>query len=170
MSCNSCNSSITFHPTNRKNKLILHDFCLWPSPIMVMQYFVWSKSPILFRSYTKEKIAEIYFQFQTLMLIFSCLVKQYIYRFKGTGQSKIKSVSQHLSATLLNCSPSSTTSLTSLDCLGPSTPTTTTVKVVNSQAQCRWIISVRKSSAFFSSSKPQNAVNDGLEICTYVKT
>ena len=42
--------------------------------------------------------------------------------------------------------------------------------MVNSQAQCRWIISVRKSSAFFSSSKPQNAVNDGLEICTYVKT
>ena len=36
MSCNSCNSSITFHPTNRKkNKLILHDFCLWPPPIMV---------------------------------------------------------------------------------------------------------------------------------------
>jgi len=103
------------------------------------------------------------------MLIFSCLVKQYIYRFKGARQSRIKSVRQNLSATLLNCSPSSTTSLTSLDCLGPSTPTTSTEKMVNSQARCRWIIFVRKSSAFFSSSKPQNAVNDGLEICTYVK-
>ena len=55
------------------------------------------------------------------MLILSCLVKQYIYRFKGTGQSKIKSVSQHLSATLLNCScsPSSTTSINKFGLFGP---------------------------------------------------